>query len=274
MISRQIDRVTSEQETQAARAHARECPACRRRFNAMAGADRLLAKTLLAERLSDGFTAIVAERLAQADLAEISKGISKGLIAAAAGLGALIVVLLTLLMSSSEQGIPGIGRVGRVESGFELCCFRSKSFLSASMGEKVPRGASARTDGGGVLKLDGGRNFVLGQDTAVDMSHYHDGGKLVLEEGRLYVSSPDTDVQVDTFIAKVYGKKASFVVEHAGGGRTTVAVESGEVSLFNEAGAVTIATGEKSQVAEGKAPRNPSKTDVKKYFGWVRRWGF
>ena len=80
-------------------------------------------------------------------------------------------------------------------------------------------------------------------------------------------------MQVDTPGVKVYGRKASFLVRYESSGKTTVVVESGEVSIFNAAGAATASKGEKVELLEGEKPKKPAKANLKNYLGWVRQLG-
>ncbi len=274
LISRQIDRATSDKETQAARAHALECENCRVRFNVITGADRLLGKALASLKLTDGFSGMVAQRLAEVHLAESVKGVPKALAGAAAGLGVLVVVLFALLLTHSAPDIPKIGEFGRLEGEFELALFGSKSFYAAGMGQKIPRSARVQTRmGRGLLKFAGGRDVAVGDQTLLDMVHYHDGTKLLLERGEIYVLTSERDIQIDTPDAKVYGRKASFLVSYESSGRTTVVVESGEVSLLGVAGVATVSAGEKAELLEGEKPKGPVKTNLENYLGWVRQLG-
>lgn len=275
VISRQIDRATSDKETQAARTHAIKCEKCRLRFNSITGADRLLAKALLSKRLGEGFSGKVAERLAEAHLAETVKGTPGAIMGAAVGLAILVIVLLVLLASSPGPEIPGIGEIGKTDGGIEFAFYRSDSFRTAKVGEKLPQGAKVQARGnGGLLRLSGGRNLALRSDSVVDLSHYHDGKKAVLAEGEIYVSLlPDAAMQVDTRDAKVYGTGASYLVQFEDSGRTTVVVESGEVNFLNAAGAVKVKAGEKSELLEGSGPRKPAETNTKNYLDWVRQLG-
>lgn len=274
LISRQIDRATSNQETQAVRAHALECLNCRSIFRAMTGADSLLSKAFLSQGVTDGFSAMVVEKLAEAHMAETTGGPSRVLLGAAAGLGVLILAFLVSIFSASGPEIPTIGEVGRVEGGLRLAMFETNSFYRAGAGTVIPRGAKVKTSVGlGVLRLDGDRYVALAEESLVDLAHYHDGSKVILKQGGAYVSVPETDMQVDTPGAKVYGSKASFLVRYESSGKTIVVVKSGEVSLFNESGVVTLRSGQKSEVFEDKPPESPSKADVKTYLSWVRRLG-
>jgi hypothetical protein len=250
------------------------CERCRARFNAITGADRLLGRVLLSQRLSDGFSGAVAEKLAEAHLAEAVKGIPRPILGLAAGLGALVVVLLVLLFARSGPEIPKIGEVGRVEGGIELALFESESFRAADTGEEIPQGAKVSTRvGSGLLKLARGRDVALGAETVLNLAHYHDGTVIVLERGEIYVLTPESDMQVDTAGAKVYAKKAVFLVRYESSGKTTVVVESGEVYLFGAAGAVTVSAGEKAELLEGDKPKGPAKANLKNYLGWVRQLG-
>lgn len=277
LVSRQIDQATSNKETQEARAHALQCADCRSKFTVIMGADTLLGKALLSARVSDGFSAMVAERLAQAHMAEAAAGPPKLVVGAAVALAALILLLLISILSASGPQIPSIGEVGRVEEvekKLELAMFESDSFYGVSAGTEIPRGAKARTTTGvGLLRLSGGRSVALAPGTVLDLAHYHDGSKVLLEDGGAYVYVPGTDMQVDTPGAKVYANKASFLVRYDSSGKTTVVVRSGRVSLFNESGAVTVESGQKCETSGDGAPESPSKTDVERYTDWVHQLG-
>lgn len=274
IISRQLDRATSDKETQAVRTHALQCERCRASFTAISGADRLLGKTLLSQRLPDGFSGTVAERLAEAHLAETTTGIPKVVPGIAAGLGILITVLFIALLARQGPEIPKIGEFGRIEGAVETAFFGSESFGTAGMGQELPQGAKINTRVGScLLKLDEGRQVALGAQTLLNLEHYHDGKKVRLERGEIYVITPERDMQVDTGGAKVYGKKAAFLVRQESSGKTTVVVESGEVSLFGSSGAVTVLEGEKAELLEGEEPRDPAETNIKNYLGWVRQLG-
>jgi hypothetical protein len=274
IISRQLDRATSDKETQAVRTHALQCENCRARFTAITGADRLLGKILLSQRLPDGFSGTVAERLAEAHLAETVTGISKTITTIAVALGILVIVLFIAILARTGPEIPIIGELGRIEGQVEIALFKSTSFSTASMGEEIPQGARVHTRvGSGLLKLARGRDVALGAQTHLNLAHYHDGTKVLLERGEIYVLTPEEDMQVDTTGAKVYGRKAAFLVRYESSGKTTVVVESGEVSLFGPSGAVTVLEGEKAELLEGDKPRDPAEVNLKNYLGWVRELG-
>jgi hypothetical protein len=274
LISRQLDRAASDKETQAVRTHAVQCEKCRVRFNQVTGADRLLSRALQAQALSDGFSSMVAQKLAEAHLAESAREAPKVMMWAALGLACLLVVMLILLAARSGPEIPSIGDVGRVEGTFELARFGSDSFHGADIGEDIPQGASVRTQqGAGVLKLSDGRQIALRQSTLLDLEHYHDGGIFLLEKGEVYVIADETDAQVDTPSAKIYGSGASFLVSCESSGKTTVVVKSGEASLFNALGAVRILEGERAEVMEDEKPRKPEKANIDVQTGWVRQLG-
>jgi hypothetical protein len=274
IVSRQLDRATTERETQVARAHTLKCEKCRLRFNVITGTDNLMGRALRAQGLSDGVTSLVAEKLAQAYLTEAAGGRPRLLLGVAASLGVLVVVLLALSFSRSGPEVAAIGHVARLEGVAELAAFKSASFRSARLGEKLPQGSKLRTGtGSALLKLSGGRDIAVGMDTLVDLARYHDGEKVLLGKGELYIPAADGGIQVDTPGAKVYAAKSSFLVRYEDSGKTTLVVESGEASLFNMAGAATAAAGEKSEAQEGEAPRPPSRVNLKNFLGWVRQFG-
>ena len=274
LVSRQIDRATSDNETQAVRDHTLKCEKCRIKFNMITGADRLLAKSLNSQRLTEGFSGTVAERLAQAHLAESVRGIPRTLTGAALGLGVLVIVLLVLLLSGSGPQIPATGRVGRLEGGLELALFGRNSFRAASMGQEIPQGAMVQTRvGSGLIKLAGDRDVALGAETLLDLSHYHDGARILLKRGEVYILAPGADVQVDTPGAKVYGRGTSFLVRYESSGKTTTVVETGKVNLFNASGVVEISPGEKAELLEDEKPGNAVKANMENYLGWVRQLG-
>jgi hypothetical protein len=274
LISRQIDRAASEAETHSVRTHTLHCEECRAKFNSIMRADSLVSKAMLSLRLSDGFSAVVAEKLASADLAESAKGSPKTLFGVAGLLGVVIVVLLVLLGARSGPDIPSIGEMGRVETEVELALYESDSFSSASLGMEIPRGAKARTGiGSGVLRLSGGADVAIGTETAVDLAHYHDGRKILLDSGEVYVIAPESGFQIDTLEAKVYAKKAEFLVSRRNAGKTTLVVKSGSANLLGPGGAVIVGPGRRAEILEGKKPKKPIEADMDDYLGWVRQLG-
>jgi hypothetical protein len=274
LMSRQIDRAASDAETHATRSHTLQCEGCRARFNAVMRADSLVNKALMSLRLSDGFSAEVAEKLASADLADSAKGSPKTVYGAAAFLGLVLLVLIVLLGTRRGPDIPKIGQVGRIEMEVELARYRSNSFASTSVGAEIPQGAKARTGvGSGVLKLSGGADLAVGTDTSVDLAHYHDGGRILLDTGEVYVIAPESGFQVDTAEAKVYARNARFLVSRRSAGKTTVVVKSGSVSLLGAGGAVSVGARQKAELLEGKEPRKPVEANLDDFLGWVRQLG-
>jgi len=275
IISRQIDRATSDKETQAARTHAIKCETCRAKFNAIAGADRLIGKAIHSFRLTDGFSAKVAEKLAEAHLAESVKGPPKAMALVALGLAAIAILLAIMLAMRSGPDIPSIGEISRFEGGeIEFSQYGTQSFSAASTGMEIPEGARLQTRlGSGIVRLEGDRNFAMNSETLVDLSKYHDGAKILLESGEIYVFVPETDMQVDTPGGKIYGSKAKFIVRYENSGKTVVAVKSGEVNLFSESGAVLLEKEKKAEMREGEKPGAPEKANLDNYLGWIRRLG-
>lgn len=274
LISRQIDRAASDAETHAIRSHTLQCQDCRTKFNAVMRADSLVNRALLSLRLGDGFSAEVAEKLASADLADSAKGSPRTLYGVAAFLGLVLLVLIVLLGIRSGPEIPKIGQVGRIETEVEFAFYGSDSFSSTSLGDEIPQGVKARTGmGSGVLKLSGGSDLAIGSETVVDLAHFHDGGKILLDMGEVYVIAPESGFQVDTAEAKVYARKAQFLVSRRSAGKTTVVVKSGTVSLLGAGGAVSVGARQTAELLEGKEPRKPVDANLDNFLGWVRQLG-
>ncbi len=274
LISRQIDRTASDAETHSVRSHTLHCEECRVKFNSIMRADSLVGKALLSLRLSDGFSAEVAEKLASADLAESAKSSPGKLYGIAGLLGLVLIVLIIMLGVRSGPDIPGIGKMGRIENEVELAPYKSDSFSSASLDEKIPQGAKARTGiGSGILRLSGGADVAVGSETEVDLAHFHDGGKILLDLGEIYVIAPESGFQVDTAEAKIYARKAEFLVSRKTAGKTTVVVKSGSVSLLGAGGGISVGARQTSELFEGKKPKRPVEADLDDFLGWVRQLG-
>ena len=274
LLSRQIDRAASDAETHSVRSHTLQCEECRVKFNAIMRADSLVSKALLSMRLSDGFSAEVAEKLASADLAESSKGSPKTLFGVAGVLGLILVVLIVLLAARSGPDMPSIGEIGRIDNEVELALYKSDSFSSKSLGDEIPQGAKARTGiGSGILKLSGGVDIAIGTETTVDLAHYHDGRKITLDVGEIYVIAPESGFQVDTAEAKIYASKAEFLISRRSAGKTTLVVKSGTANLLGAGGVASVNAKQKAELLEDKKPKRPVETDLDDFLGWVRRLG-
>jgi hypothetical protein len=237
-------------------------------------ADSLVSKALLSLRLSDGFSAEVAEKLASADLAESAKSSPRTLFGIAGVLGLVLIALIIMLGARSGPDIPTIGEMGRIETEVELALYKSDSFSSCSLGDKIPQGAKARTGiGNGVLKLTGGVHLAVGSETAIDLAHYHDGRKIELDLGEIYVIAPESGFQVDTAEAKIYGRKAEFLVSRRSAGKTTLVVKSGNANLLGAGGSASVGPQQKAELLEGKKPKRPVEADLDDFLGWVRQLG-